>query len=263
MNVLAFDTCFGACSAAIQFAGGGSVARQAVRFEVMTKGHAERLLPFIDEVMREVGASYADLDRLAVTIGPGSFTGTRVGIAAARGLALATGLPVYGTTSLATIAGRALRPSRAHHRNPAGLCKHDNETDGIIAACTDARRGSVYLQLFSAMDMPPCAPAQILNLQQAAAVLHACPSKKIRVLGTCAEALVDAAMDHRCINAQSQRREELQLEVIAGDGLGDAESLLEVWLERLEPPKTLYLRPPDAKPQAGKSIPRAVKPLGQ
>lgn len=69
--------------------------------EPMQRGQSERLIPMVNEALAAVGVSYADLDAIAVAIGPGSFTGLRVGIAAARGLALASGKPVLGVTSFA------------------------------------------------------------------------------------------------------------------------------------------------------------------
>jgi tRNA threonylcarbamoyladenosine biosynthesis protein TsaB len=108
MNVLAFDTCFGAVSAAVRWksARGEWLLREA--YEPLTVGHAERLLPMIDDVMIGSGLTYQQLDRIAVTIGPGGFTGLRVGVAAARAMALATGKPVVGLTSLAAMAERAI-----------------------------------------------------------------------------------------------------------------------------------------------------------
>src|SRR5690606_21629765 len=103
MNVLAFDTCFGACSAAILWNG-----QLTWRYEEMATGQAERLIPMIGEVLDQSGASLRDLDTIAVTEGPWTFTGTRVGVAAARGLALATGLPIRATTSLHVMAHRAI-----------------------------------------------------------------------------------------------------------------------------------------------------------
>ncbi len=103
MNVLAIDTCFGACSAAVGLSLGESRQSSSrhpnqlfCRYEEMATGHAERLMPMIEEVMHDAGRTFAELDAIAVTEVPGSFTGLRVGVAAARALALATGLPIPG-----------------------------------------------------------------------------------------------------------------------------------------------------------------------
>ena len=104
MNVLAFDTCFDACSVA---AGRGLRSLTPViaeRFEGMQLGQAERLMPMIKETMLEAGMTYEMLDRIAVTVGPGTFTGTRIGVAAARALSLVCGAPIVAVSSLALMA---------------------------------------------------------------------------------------------------------------------------------------------------------------
>ena len=83
MNILAFDTCFDACSVAVRRDDGAVIAERVL----MRRGHAEALLPMIERTMQAAGLSFGDLERIAVTHGPGTFTGTRVGMAAALGLA--------------------------------------------------------------------------------------------------------------------------------------------------------------------------------
>ncbi|MEE8309443.1 MAG: tRNA (adenosine(37)-N6)-threonylcarbamoyltransferase complex dimerization subunit type 1 TsaB, partial [Hyphomicrobium sp.] len=105
MNILAFDTCFDACSVCVARPDGdGGITELASVSERFATGHAEKLIPFVDDSMRRAGVAFADIDRIAVTIGPGTFTGTRIGIAAARGLALATQIEIVSTTSLAVMA---------------------------------------------------------------------------------------------------------------------------------------------------------------
>lgn len=101
------------------------VAR-AVMSEPMERGHAERLAPLVDELMRAAGATFAEVERIAVTVGPGSFTGVRVGLSFARGLALALGAPCVGVSTLETLAG---------------------ESDGLRAAAIPAA-GEVYFALY-------------------------------------------------------------------------------------------------------------------
>lgn len=101
MRVLAIDTALGACSAALVEHG---VSIAAIS-ESMERGHAERLAPLVDELMRGAGAAFADIDRIAVTVGPGSFTGVRVGLSFARGLALALDKPCVGVSTLEALAG--------------------------------------------------------------------------------------------------------------------------------------------------------------
>ncbi|HEY1505236.1 MAG TPA: tRNA (adenosine(37)-N6)-threonylcarbamoyltransferase complex dimerization subunit type 1 TsaB [Stellaceae bacterium] len=95
MKVLAFDCSGASCSAAVLIDDRPAVQR----FAAMERGHAEALLPMIETILREAALTPASLDLLAVTIGPGSFTGLRIGLAAARGLALARTLPAIGITS--------------------------------------------------------------------------------------------------------------------------------------------------------------------
>ena len=103
MNLLAIDTALEACSVGVAVDGGSPVFVS----ETIGRGHAERLFGMISAAMEQAGIGYAALDRIAVTIGPGSFTGIRVGIAAARGLALVTGCPVAGIGTLAVLAESA------------------------------------------------------------------------------------------------------------------------------------------------------------
>ena len=106
MNILALDTSMGACSAAVLRAGNtarGLFARETL----MARGHAEALMPMIAEVMEEAGLDFAALDLVAATTGPGSFTGVRIAVAGARGLALVTPAKLYGIDSLTVMARSA------------------------------------------------------------------------------------------------------------------------------------------------------------
>lgn len=121
--ILAIDTCLTACSVAIL--DGETVL--AARSEAMPRGHQERLAPLTRELMAEAGISFPALTRIGVTVGPGSFTGLRVGIAFAKGLAAALDIPAIGVGTLEAMAfGR----------------------EGFVAAVIDARRDQVYVQLF-------------------------------------------------------------------------------------------------------------------
>src|SRR6185437_3593559 len=102
MHVLAIDTALGACSAAVLDSGRGAITAHETL--PMQRGHAEALMPLIARVMEQGQLSFDALDRIAVTVGPGSFTGLRVGIAAARGIALAAGKPAVGLSTLAAFA---------------------------------------------------------------------------------------------------------------------------------------------------------------
>jgi len=122
----------------------------AARSEPMDRGHQERLAPLVQELMAEARIAFEDLDRIGVTIGPGSFTGLRVGLAFAKGLGLALDRPVVGVGALEALAGSA-------------------GTGGFVAAAVDARRGQLYLQAFA--DGEPLMAPDALTLSDAAARL--------------------------------------------------------------------------------------------
>src|SRR5215510_1772774 len=136
MKILAFDSSLGALSAAVRWRSADGVWMLREAHEVRERGHAERLMPVILKLMGEAGLAFCKVDRIAVTIGPGTFTGVRVGVAAARALALATGAPTVAASSLAVMA----------HRCGAELAS--TRGGRALAVALDARRGSVYLQLF-------------------------------------------------------------------------------------------------------------------
>src|SRR5262249_29264459 len=133
-------------------ASGEIVASETLK---MTRGHAEALMPLLARVLDAAGLEFAELDRVAVTVGPGSFTGLRVGIAAARGIALATGKRAVGLSTLAAYAAPLLAGG----------------APGRVAAATAPRHGNVYLQTFGADGRSLTAPsiATIRDAVQAAA----------------------------------------------------------------------------------------------
>lgn len=128
MNILALDTSTEACSAALLR--GASILEH---FEVVGRGHTERLLPMLQALMAEAGLSYCDLDGLVCGIGPGSFAGVRIGVGVAKGLGLARDLPAVGVSSLAMLAQSAI----------------DGGADTVLS-CIDARMGEVYFGAFHA-----------------------------------------------------------------------------------------------------------------
>jgi tRNA threonylcarbamoyladenosine biosynthesis protein TsaB len=128
VNALAFD-CAGSGAAVAVIVAGQVAAR---RIDAAPTGQAERLMLMIETVCAEARMRLSDLDLIAVTVGPGSFTGIRIGLAAARGLALATGVPAIGVTNFAAIAGAV-----ASDRRP-------------LAVALDSRRDEVFVQCFRA-----------------------------------------------------------------------------------------------------------------
>lgn len=228
VNILAFDTTMAACSVAVV-----TPQKTARLSQPMTRGHAERLMPMIEETMADAGLTFADLDRIAVTRGPGSFTGVRVGIAAARGLSLAANLPVTGVNTLQALAWSA--PA-------AGL----DLVPGAVAVALDARRGEVYFQLFSSLsaEMPPLGSPAALSPDAAAAEL---PSRTMMILGSGAEPVITA----------SRKRDGLvpAMQTATADMTALAKQAAHI-AQNDDPVHPLYLRASDAKPQDGKSLSR-------
>lgn len=220
MRILGFDTALGACSAALWADG----AVRARRFATLSRGHAEILLPMIQDVCAEAGCGFDALDRLAVTIGPGSFAGTRVGLAAARGLALATGLPLVGVTTLEAVV--------------AGLAA-DAET--ALVAVLDAYRGEVYVQLFGPGLEPRSAPAALPP--DAAAALVDRP--RARLAGSGAAVLSPLLAARGVAVDVAAGREQPDAAWVAALAAGRAPGV---------PPAPLYLRPPDATPPARRLV---------
>jgi tRNA threonylcarbamoyladenosine biosynthesis protein TsaB len=104
--ILVIDTSGPVCAAGIYDSGTGAIVTS--RSEMLGKGHSERLMPMIDEVLSEASLALKDMTRIGVTIGPGSFTGIRVGVAAARGFALSLSIPAVGVTTLQVVAEQVL-----------------------------------------------------------------------------------------------------------------------------------------------------------
>ena len=216
--LLAVDTALGACSVALLE---GDQTR-AHTFEPMERGHAERLAPMVDQAMKAAKADFATLTRLAVTTGPGTFTGQRVGLAFMRGLRLALQIPLIGVTTLDVMATAAM----------AGTGK------SRAAAIHDARRHEAYLLLKDGDAI--IAPPLVLPFANAVA--------RIKAFGACALAGTGAA----------QARESLG----EGYALSHIRQPDALWLARLaqglpapqDAPGPLYLRAPDAKLPGGKAL---------
>src|SRR5256886_17325585 len=124
MLILAIDTALDACAAAVlDTSAGGVIAQES---QSMKRGHAEALMPLIARVMKASGVAFAALDRIAATTGPGSFTGLRVGLSAARGIALAAGKPVVGVTTLTAFAAPIVSETSEHPVISAVDARHDH-----------------------------------------------------------------------------------------------------------------------------------------
>jgi tRNA threonylcarbamoyladenosine biosynthesis protein TsaB len=226
MRVLAIDTALGACSAAVlDLNRGGITASETM---VMSRGHAEALLPLIARVMDLADVEFAELDRIAVTTGPGSFTGLRVGLSASRGIALAAGKPAIGLSTLAGFAAPLIAEDDSSH----------------VVAAIDARHDNVYLQVFGAGGRTLVAP-RIATLRDA---VRAAMTGRARVVGSAANQL--AAAWPKGVDPP------LAVEQLAAPDIGWIARLGAAAAEGAGPPKPLYLRAPDAQPQDAARLPR-------
>jgi tRNA threonylcarbamoyladenosine biosynthesis protein TsaB len=215
---LAFDAAGAACSAAV-WAEGRVLAR---RFEAMRRGQSERLIPMIQAVMIEAGLDYAALDAVAVTLGPGGFTGVRIGLATARGLALACGRPVLGVSNFLAVGAAVSAQERRGRR---------------LAVLLDAKRADLYLQVFDA-DLAPLAEPGALSPEDLASRLPAGP---LVLAGDAVAqgyaALAGARGDDLLISAAPVHADATQVAAVA--------ATLSLPGPAAPPAEPLYLRPPD------------------
>jgi tRNA threonylcarbamoyladenosine biosynthesis protein TsaB len=226
VRVLAIDTALEACSAAVLDTGvkGGLTSRSLP----MMRGHAEALMPMVAAVMSAAGTEFADLDRIAVTVGPGSFTGLRVGIAAARGFALAAGKTAVGLTTLATLAAPFF----------------DVDDSKALLAAIDARHGRVYMQLFGPGGRIVVAP----RLAEVGEAVKAAAANPTRIVGPGAK-LIEAAWPHDI-------RRPLQVAPVRAPDIGWIARLGAALTETSGGVRPLYLHGPGAKPQQSGILPR-------
>ena len=221
MIVLALDTAGTGCFAAVYDGGEDRVLASAGA--VIGRGHAEQLMAFVDQALEASGRTLGEVERIAVTIGPGSFTGIRVGVAAARGFALALGVPAVGISILEALAqaAREAQPGRD------------------VLAVMDAKRDELYCQSFKANGEASGTPA-ILSLDEARR-LHA--GFDGVVCGSAAGFLTDAPQPGISVS------DAVDIGVVGR--LGAAAD------PRRGKPSPLYLRGPDVKSQAGFAVARA------
>jgi tRNA threonylcarbamoyladenosine biosynthesis protein TsaB len=220
MLILAIDTALDACSAGVLDTDAGKlIAHESLP---MKRGHAEALMPLIARVMKASGVAFAGIDRIAVTTGPGSFTGLRVGLSAARGIALAANKPAVGVTTLTAYAAPVVSEGGEHP----------------VISAVDARHDHVYFQAVSGNGSSLVWP-QLLSIEEA---LGASRFGAPWLVGNAAEILkrrwpADAPPPFK-VDAQAAPD-------IAWVGwLGAAVS------PDNAPAKPYYLRAPDAKPQS-------------
>ncbi|MCK6452954.1 MAG: tRNA (adenosine(37)-N6)-threonylcarbamoyltransferase complex dimerization subunit type 1 TsaB [Alphaproteobacteria bacterium] len=225
MTILAFDCACASCSVAL-WRDGAVLARRAAP---MKHGQAERLLPMIQAAMDAAGVAYAGLAAIATTLGPGSFTGLRAGLAAARGLALATGLKAVGVTTF----------DAAAHRVDA------NERRGrSVLVAIDTRRDDLFVRIYNE-HLAPAGPGRLATVGEAAATA---PAGALVLTGDATAALTAALA--------AERRDAI---VALSAGAIDAVAVAELAAKRLaggiapEPLAPIYLRAPEITPAPVKS----------
>jgi len=206
MIVLGLDVCLNACSVAVT--DGDRVLARAS--QVMARGHQERLAPMVQAVMAEARLAFVRLERVGVTVGPGSFTGLRVGLAFAKGLGQALSIPVVGVGALEALA--AGRP-------------------GLVFATIDARRDQVYLQAFEA-GAALMAPDVLPPGTACARLAEIAAGRALVLVGSGATLLAPAAPGARIVEAEGA-------DPVAVARLAAGREPV--------PPRPLYLRAPDAR----------------
>jgi tRNA threonylcarbamoyladenosine biosynthesis protein TsaB len=224
MIILAIDTAASLCAACVWDADAGSELGRSVRDP--GKGHAEHLMAVIEEALATAGKAYPDVGAVAVSVGPGSFTGIRVGVAAARGLALALNIPSTGVTALDALAEEAREtfPGRP------------------VLAAIDARRDEFYVAAFDAAGQPTTKPAAI-TLPETVELLG--PLDEPVLAGSAVPALVASAGGVWDVASTLATADiAVYAKLAARQGFSG------------EKPRPLYLREADAKPQAGFALPR-------
>lgn len=218
MRVLVIDTALGACT--VGLCENGRVL--AERSEVMARGHSERLGGVARDVVASAAGGFGGIDRIGVTVGPGSFTGLRVGLAFALGLGQALGRPVIGLSSLYALAWSI-----------------EGGPHGAVAAAIDARRGEVYLQAWH--DGEPLGPPEALTIE------------------TARERLSTPGRDWRWVGSGAVLLAERSGPTVTEPTVAALASLTTRLDPADHPPRPLYLRAPDATPPT--RLPGQARPV--
>lgn len=242
---LAIDTAGAGCSAALRF--GVSNDRQTLtRFDDIRRGHAEHIIDQVSSLMDEAGIGYQSLNRISCTMGPGSFTGVRVGIAYAKGLALSLDVPLYGAVCSVVAALKFASSSLSLNQDkPFHVCH-----------VLEAGRDEFYVHVFERLnsgDLEPLTKPLLLSYSDVRAFVEQYHIKLsfgpggelLQTLNQ--DALSEMSLSQGCVTA-------LPLDIRAEDLFLLAEEQFLV-NEEVSP---LYLRAPDAKPQVGKTLVRRL-----
>jgi tRNA threonylcarbamoyladenosine biosynthesis protein TsaB len=224
MRLLAIDTSRGACSAAVY---DGETRVTLARDSVpMQRGHAEALAPIVKRLLAEVEGGASSLDKIAVAVGPGSFTGLRIGVAMARAIALTLEIPVVGVSTLIAYAGPML----------------DDPRPGVIASVIEAGHGQIYFHLIDSKAKQIFSP-RLISLRDA---VRAIGGSTARIVGDAAGLLTEEA-----------RRAGLEVDASGGSDYPDIVAIARIGLAAdpgAWPARPFYVKPPDAHPSRHETI---------
>lgn len=212
--------CTGYCSVAV-------VDRDTVlsaQHEAMTRGHVERLAPMVSDVLADAGLVPAYLDGIAVTTGPGSFTGARLGVSFARGLSLAAKAPAVGVSVFEAM-------------------QSDLDIETVVAL--PGKNGSILVQCFAPDGTPRCEPTEFVGTDTSDAVPE---TGAFSVVGSAAEAFLERLSEPMKARAVNATPSEVSGETVARIGM------TKLMRGTLETPAPLYVRAADAKPQAAVNL---------
>ena len=226
MRVLAIDTSRGACSAAVY--DGALRYTFARESEPMSRGHSEALAPMVERVLKATEGGAASLNKIAVAVGPGSFTGLRIGVAMARAMALTLGIPVVGVSTLIAYCGPML----------------DDPKPGVIAAVVDAGHGHVYFHLIDSKAKQIFSP-RVVSLRDAVRAIGGSPA---RIVGDAAGLLAEEA-----------RRAGVDVDASAAAPYPDIVAIARIGLAADPaqwPARPLYVKAPDAAPARDDTVAR-------
>ena len=218
MLILAIDTALDACAAAVLDTKAGELIAQ--ESQAMKRGHAEALMPLIGRVIAASGTGFASLGRIAVTTGPGSFTGLRVGLSAARGIALAANIPVVVVTTLTAYAAPIVSENDEHP----------------VISVLDARHDHVYLQVVSGNGSALVRPCVV----PMAEALGACRFGAPHVVGNAASLLAERWPSDAVPPVKVDMQPAPDIAWVGWLGAAVSPSTA--------PARPFYLRAPDAKP---------------
>lgn len=235
MICLTLDTAGTACSACLYDSQKDVVLGEIS--EEIGKGHAERLMDIIADVMALANITYQDIDRIVTTTGPGSFTGIRVGVATARGFGIGLNIPVIGISNL-----EAILDELTHDMAKDDLLKEVK----ILGVVNLAGRGQVYCLLnFASEFADPMVPFVADTADVKAALAK--QASQFVLCGTAADEIIGT--DHPTGAVSTKQYHRASISVVARLGARSNETLVK--------PEPLYLRKPDAVPQKGFAVERA------